>query len=246
MPVKNKARPTQSGFEGEIVALTNEEAKLISKAIQAGTGTDDILTKTEGDKYYSTKAEYDKLVKEVPTDIIYKDGLTLMHDSVEITKQTDKVQFKTINGTTLIGKGNIVIPKGDTGPQGPQGERGPQGPAGTPGTTGKTIALFGDKSILVPSTVTETNYDIYCHMIHIVGSPTVSDFDIYFEFYSSKNLECNSLQDLKTVLGTTFTRSCNGIAKTKQAYAITELKVLTMSGEELLTGITIEDTVKTI
>ena len=151
MPVKNKARPTQSGFEGEIVALTNEEAKLISKAIQAGTGT-----------------------------------------------------------------------------------------------TGKTIALFGDKSILVPSTVTETNYDIYCHMIHIVGSPTVSDFDIYFEFYSSKNLECNSLQDLKTVLGTTFTRSCNGIAKTKQAYAITELKVLTMSGEELLTDVTIEDTVKTI
>lgn len=273
MPVKNKSRHTLDWFEGEITGLTKAETKIISDAIQAGTGTDDILTKTEADQYYANKKEYENLVKEMPTDIEYRNGLTLIHDSKEVTGQTNKVKFKTINGIDIIGNGDIVIPKGDIGPQGPQGlvgpigpqgeqgiqgpqgeqgpigpigPVGPQGPKGENGTEGKTIALFGDKQILVPSTVKETNYDIYCHMIHITGSPTTSDFDIYFEFYSSKNLVCNSLQDLKTLLGNTFSRSCNGIAKTKQVYAITELKVLTMSGEELLSGIQIEDTVKTI
>lgn len=225
MPVKNKSRHTLDWFEGEITGLTKEETKIISDAIQAGTGTDDILTKTEADQYYANKKEYENLVKEMPTDISYNNGLTLMHDSKEVTGQTTKIKFKTINGQQIVGTGDIPI---------------------TSGTDAKEIALFGDKQILVPSTVKETNYDIYCHMIHITGSPTTSDFDIYFEFYSSKNLVCNSLQDLKTLLGNTFSRSCNGIAKTKQVYAITELKVLTMSGEELLSGIQIEDTVKTI
>ena len=225
MPVKNKSRHTLDWFEGEITGLTKEETKIISDAIQAGTGTDDILTKTEADQYYANKKEYENLVKEMPTDIEYRNGLTLMHDSKEVTGQTTKIKFKTINGQQIVGTGDIPI---------------------TSGTDAKEIALFGDKQILVPSTVKETNYDIYCHMIHITGSPTTSDFDIYFEFYSSKNLACNSLQDLKTLLGNTFSRSCNGIAKTKQVYAITELKVLTMSGEELLSGIQIEDTVKTI
>lgn len=225
MPVKNKSRHTLDWFEGEITGLTKAETKIISDAIQAGTGTDDILTKTEADQYYANKKEYENLVKEMPTDIEYRNGLTLIHDSKEVTGQTNKVKFKTINGQQIVGTGDIPI---------------------TSGTDAKEIALFGDKQILVPSTVKETNYDIYCHMIHITGSPTTSDFDIYFEFYSSKNLVCNSLQDLKTLLGNTFSRSCNGIAKTKQVYAITELKVLTMSGEELLSGIQIEDTVKTI
>lgn len=44
--------------------------------------------------------------------------------------------IKTVNGQTLLGSGDIVIPKGDTGPQGPQGEIGPAGPQGEKGDTG--------------------------------------------------------------------------------------------------------------
>lgn len=41
--------------------------------------------------------------------------------------------LKTINGQSIVGRGNITIPKGDPGPE------GPQGPQGTPGVNGKSI-----------------------------------------------------------------------------------------------------------
>ena len=34
MPVKNKARPTQSGFEGEIVGLTDAEKAIIKEEVE--------------------------------------------------------------------------------------------------------------------------------------------------------------------------------------------------------------------
>ena len=43
--------------------------------------------------------------------------------------------FKTINGNSIVGKGDITIPKGDTGPQGEQGPQGPKGDKGDPGTS---------------------------------------------------------------------------------------------------------------
>jgi hypothetical protein len=48
--------------------------------------------------------------------------------------------IKTINSTTLLGSGNIVIPAGATGPQGPQGIQGIQGATGATGLTGPTGA----------------------------------------------------------------------------------------------------------
>lgn len=44
--------------------------------------------------------------------------------------------IKTVNGLTLLGSGNIVIPKGDTGPAGPQGEKGDKGDKGDTGAQG--------------------------------------------------------------------------------------------------------------
>lgn len=48
--------------------------------------------------------------------------------------------IKTVNSTTLLGSGNIVIPAGATGPQGPQGIQGIQGATGPQGPIGPTGA----------------------------------------------------------------------------------------------------------
>lgn len=47
--------------------------------------------------------------------------------------------IKTINGQTVLGGGDITIPKGDTGPQGPAGPQGPKGPQGIQGNTGSSV-----------------------------------------------------------------------------------------------------------
>lgn len=47
-----------------------------------------------------------------------------------------KSSLKTINGQSIVGRGNIVIPKGDPGEQGPEGPQGPKGDKGDPGATG--------------------------------------------------------------------------------------------------------------
>lgn len=54
--------------------------------------------------------------------------------------------IKTINNVSVLGTGNIVIPKGEDGqdgapgPAGPQGPEGPQGPQGIQGNTGSSVA----------------------------------------------------------------------------------------------------------
>lgn len=71
--------------------------------------------------------------------------------------------------------------------------------------------LFGDQSI-----EGEGNIDLYKHIVTITGEAdsqgigdTVS-VEGYIIFYSSKNLDCNSLTDLKTVLGDTFIEKAFG------------------------------------
>lgn len=71
--------------------------------------------------------------------------------------------------------------------------------------------LFGDQSI-----EGEGNIDLYKHVVTITGEAdsqgigdTVS-VEGYIIFYSSKNLDCNSLTDLKTVLGDTFIEKAFG------------------------------------
>lgn len=52
--------------------------------------------------------------------------------------------IKTVNGQTLLGSGDIVIPKGDkgdTGAQGPAGADGAQGPKGDAGISVTAITL---------------------------------------------------------------------------------------------------------
>lgn len=72
--------------------------------------------------------------------------------------------------------------------------------------------LFGDQSI-----VGSGNIDLYKHTVSITGEEESSSLgnitiDGYIIFYSSKSLECNSLTDLKTVLGDTFVEKAFGYA----------------------------------
>lgn len=71
--------------------------------------------------------------------------------------------------------------------------------------------LFGDQSI-----EGDGNIDLYKHIVSITGeadSQEIGDtvnVDGHLIFYSSKNLDCNSLTDLKTVLGDTFIEKAFG------------------------------------
>lgn len=86
-------------------------------------------------------------------------------------------------------------------------------------------------------------HDLFEHDIRITGT----NIDVVFTVYSSKNLKADSLQDLKTLCGDTFVKSCTGKVNNVAAYAITQLKILCIDGTEaLLSGVTIEDTLTTI
>lgn len=95
--------------------------------------------------------------------------------------------------------------------------------------------LFGSHSI-----TGKGNIDLFKH--NIKGTSGNSTF--YLRYYSSNNLEANSLTDLKTLLGAKFEESVTG---SNGIMAITETKVLFNDGTNTsIAGYTITDTVKTI
>lgn len=95
--------------------------------------------------------------------------------------------------------------------------------------------LFGNQNIKGRG-----NIDLFKHNIKgISGNST-----FYLRYYSSNNLNVNSLTDLKTLLGPTFEESCTG---SNGIMAITETKVLFQDGTSAsISGYTISDKVKTI
>ena len=96
----------------------------------------------------------------------------------------------------------------------------------------KTISLFGNHSILVPKDSTDTNIDLYKHHINF----TINELNGFFEFYSSKNLVCDSLTDLKTLLGNTFEIQAFGYSGTIETYT-TEIIVQAVSESKLFISV---------
>ena len=95
--------------------------------------------------------------------------------------------------------------------------------------------LFGNQSI-----VGSGNIDLFKH--NIKGVSGASTF--YLRVYSSKNLQANSITDLKTILGDTFEESATG---SNGIVAITETKVLFGDGTDAsISEYTITDKVTTI
>lgn len=73
----------------------------------------------------------------------------------------------------------------------------------------KTISLFGNHSILVPSDSTDANIDLYLHHIIIESSDRHSV--IYLNIQSSSDLVVDSITDINTLLKTTKRKiGCSG------------------------------------
>lgn len=69
-------------------------------------------------------------------------------------KENSEQMFKTINGESIVGEGNIVIEGGSgegipgpQGPQGPKGDKGDKGDVGPQGPAGKDASLADFKTI---------------------------------------------------------------------------------------------------
>lgn len=113
---------------------------------------------------------------------------------------------------------------------------------------GKHINLFGDHSILVPITSTDTDINLYYHQVEIVNLTSSLVVVCYVEFYSSNQLPCDSLTDLKTLLGNTFKKGAFGSTDSGQCVIwITESDIFLNNQTNIsLEGATFKDTVTTI
>lgn len=113
-------------------------------------------------------------------------------------------------------------------------------------TTGNVKTLFGNKSIYGSG-----NIDLYVHTVAATKAP----YSVIFTIVSSKNLVIDSLTDLKTVLGNTFSHPCSGGALLATAFNNqTVAWKIDQSGVWFLgsttvtswSGFTFTDTVKTV
>ena len=118
----------------------------------------------------------------------------------------------------------------------------------------KTISLFGNHSILVPKDSTDTNIDLYNHAIIFNFDYGDNDdmYNVYLNVVSSRNLVVDSLTDLKTLLGNTFTRSCSAasdnlndhvVAVRETGFIISDLTSISFASAK---NLKITDTVTTI
>ena len=107
--------------------------------------------------------------------------------------------------------------------------------------TDKTVkTIFGNS---IYSNNGTGNIALYAHDITI----TKGTGKAFLTVYSSKNTNIDSLDDLKTIAGATFTKSCTGYINSKVIVAITETSFLLADGTtEALTGATFVDTVPTV
>lgn len=76
---------------------------------------------------------------------------------------------------------------------------------------GKSINIFGNHSILVPNSSTDTAINLYNHFIKITGTKDTTQVIARFTIQSSNNLVVDSLTDLYTLLGNEFEIGCSGL-----------------------------------
>lgn len=105
--------------------------------------------------------------------------------------------------------------------------------------------LFGNQNIHGTG-----NIDLYRHNIHISAGVSGFGAEIYFTYYSSKNLQVDSLTDLKTLMGDEFTEAVSGNTSTSlPVLYITQTGFRVQASNYTwasMTSMTIEDTVTTI
>lgn len=105
--------------------------------------------------------------------------------------------------------------------------------------------LFGNQNIHGTG-----NIDLYRHNIRIKVSVSGFGAEIYFTYYSSNNLQVDSLTDLKTLMGDTFVESVSGNTSTNLPVQYITESAFNVQGQNYtwasMTSITITDGVKTI
>lgn len=108
--------------------------------------------------------------------------------------------------------------------------------------------IFGNQNLFGTG-----NIDLYNHFIRISGNTATGDVvNIYFTHISSNGLKVDSLTDLKTLLGPTFTKEVSGAYGREsftQILYITENGFSTFTSNTTfasMTGLTISDTLTTI
>lgn len=122
--------------------------------------------------------------------------------------------------------------------------------------SGNVKTLFGNQSIIGSG-----NIDLYFHSIQIGGyrGLTQNGVTIRFNIISSNNLNCNSLTDLDTILGTSITLSVSGFSILSGVHTgiwgVTGTKISSANVNQIdgsifkiadIQGITITDTVTTV
>lgn len=136
MPVKNKARPTQSGFEGEIVGLSDKERKIIKEEIE-DTDLEGYAQVDKANTFTETQTFDGTLGINIGKVHLTEAGLTELETQAEKIPTLEKtVASKADKSYVDTEIENVELTPGPQGPQGPQGEQGPagtQGPAGEPG-----------------------------------------------------------------------------------------------------------------
>lgn len=137
MPVKNKARPTQSGLEGEIVGLTDNERKIIKEEIE-DTDLESYAQVDKANTFTETQTFDGTLGINIGSVHLTEAGLTELETQAEKIPTLEKtVASKADKSYVDTEIENIELTPGPQGPQGPQGEQGLQGPAGTQGPAGE-------------------------------------------------------------------------------------------------------------
>ena len=145
------------------------------------------------------------------TTIAVADNLTGLY-SLEITPSNDAPTASLIvlntNGGSIIDvnfvdKNTRIVPNTDT-ITGYENIRLPSG-SGTLVTDASFKTLFGNQNI-----VGSGNIDLYQHIITILLNDGTKTAAIIVSKISSSNLQVDSLTDLKTLFGATFTYPCSG------------------------------------
>lgn len=105
--------------------------------------------------------------------------------------------------------------------------------------------LFGNQNIHGSG-----NIDLYRHNISISAGISGFGAKIYFTYYSSKNLQVDSLTDLKTLMGDTFVEAVSGITSTNLPVQFITEGAFSVQGQNYtwasMTSMTFTDTVTTI
>lgn len=170
----------------------------------------------------------DKQAKSEKVEIKFEDNSNIKVSSVQINNSPTEEEYLVFNPAQIV---HVYGPNIDI--------------FFYPDKTGKLVTdasfktLFGNKSI-----VGSGNIDLYQHVIKITGGDVpYSDCYAYLTIVSSKNLNVDSLTDLKTLLGNTFEYPATGydLYNLAYVYKVTQDGIIGTNSEGISVSLSFAD-----